>query len=716
MDNINLNIESQKNINDYKRFSLITLFVLLVSLLFYTIFSYHKFKQNNHKILAIESRNIATAIVDSFNYVNLLNINIAKEIAKEITNKNNNNLKNILAIFKKNQNINDKNKDFFSWSSYDFVDKNNFQLVNSKIGIRKIPPNMSNRKYSTLCKKNLWQLQLSTPTYGNPSGVWTIPAGTGFEDEKGNYLGIIAVGFEIEKLKNYVINKIYNNNITFVIIDLEGNIIFQSADNVFSREDVFFKKNFNKKIEDFKELTGDLNIKINNISFAHYQLIKNYNYLILTGYNNKFIFKKFYNQVINIILFFTFVTFCFLSILYLFKIRIFRILNEEKNLARSLRISNTSKSNLIRATSHDLKNYLYSISGITKLLLQEKTLSKENFELLKLIDEQSDELALFLEDLLDINQQGEDSLDYITFSKNNVNDILKRIILLNKSLALKYNITIKENFSEEPVMLECDLRRMKQIFNNLVNNSIKYSPNETIIKIITKSINNKIIIEIIDQGIGMTKKEIALALEGKYQLIDKTQLNRNNNSYGIGLKNVQDLIKINNGILEIESKKNHGSIFRIIFNTSQHVLTKNNKNSSQKITINNFNKTILIVDDNPVNIKITSTVLQRAGYKVKTSHNGIKALEILDNENIDLILMDGEMPELNGYQTTIKIRKGKSFKKFKNFKTIPIIGLMGNNDEETIKECYNSGMNNHISKTKSTKEILDTIANFFTKN
>jgi CheY-like chemotaxis protein len=78
--------------------------------------------------------------------------------------------------------------------------------------------------------------------------------------------------------------------------------------------------------------------------------------------------------------------------------------------------------------------------------------------------------------------------------------------------------------------------------------------------------------------------------------------------------------------------------------------------------------------------------------------------------------MDGEMPELNGYQTTIKIRKGKSFKKFKNFKTIPIIGLMGNNDEKTIKECYNSGMNNHVSKTKSTKEILDTIANFFTKN
>lgn len=78
--------------------------------------------------------------------------------------------------------------------------------------------------------------------------------------------------------------------------------------------------------------------------------------------------------------------------------------------------------------------------------------------------------------------------------------------------------------------------------------------------------------------------------------------------------------------------------------------------------------------------------------------------------------MDGEMPELCGYKTTKKIRSGKIFKNFKNFKKIPIIGLMGNNDEESIKHSLLSGMNIHICKTKATKEILDNIANFFEKN
>ena len=91
----------------------------------------------------------------------------------------------------------------------------------------------------------------------------------------------------IQSQKSYLMGiDIGAGSLKTMIIDLEGNIIFQSTDNVFSREDVFFKKNFNKKIEDFKELTGDLNIKINNISFAHYQLIKNYNYLILSAYNS----------------------------------------------------------------------------------------------------------------------------------------------------------------------------------------------------------------------------------------------------------------------------------------------------------------------------------------------------------------------------------------------------------------------------------------------
>jgi two-component system sensor histidine kinase ChiS len=711
MGKIILDIESQKHTDDYRRFSLIVVLASIICLFFYTFYSLYGFKKNNQNTLKIESQNIALAIADAFNYANLINTNIGKEIA----NGNVNDLKNILAIFKKNKKIYDYNKDLFSWSAYDFVNNKNLQLVNSMVGIRKKPPNMSNRKYSELCKKKPWTLQVSTPNYGNPSGIWTIPAGTGFEDKNGNYLGIISIGFEIEKLRNQVIKKINDNDVSFVILDYNGNIILQSLDNSFSREDNYFKLNPPLKIlKNKSKSNGKINIKVNNINFSYFQIIENYNYLVLTGFNYKFLYKEFYNQVINFTLFFAFITIFFLIILYIFKIRIFKILNQEKNLARSLHISNSAKSNLIRATSHDLKNYLFSISGITKLLLKEKNLTNDNIELLKIIDEQSDDLALFLEDLLDINQQDHEPINPNSFGKHNINEIITRIVLLNKSLALKYKIKINENFEKNLPMIYCDLRRIKQIFNNLVNNSIKYSYDNSSIDIITKVKNNKIIAEIIDHGIGMTQEEISLALEGKYHLIDKKLLNRETSSYGIGLKNVQELIKINNGILEIESKKNEGSIFRLIFNVSNHKAIEVNNIAYKKLVTNNnkHKKIILIVDDNLVNIKITSTVLQRAGYIIKTAYNGLKALEILDEEHIDLIIMDGEMPELNGFEATKIIRSGNRFKNFKDFKTIPIIGLMGNSDNIAIKESYASGMNYHICKARSTKEILDAIGDF----
>lgn len=129
----------------------------------------------------------------------------------------------------------------------------------------------------------------------------------------------------------------------------------------FFREDNFFKNNYLNKINNFKESTGDLEIEVKDVVYTHYQLINNYDYVLLTGFNNKYLAKEFYNQVINVILFFFTIAILFLLILYLL---------------RSLQISNTSKSNLIRATSHDLNNYLYSISGIAKLLIKEKKLVK----------------------------------------------------------------------------------------------------------------------------------------------------------------------------------------------------------------------------------------------------------------------------------------------------------------------------------------------------
>jgi CheY-like chemotaxis protein len=105
-------------------------------------------------------------------------------------------------------------------------------------------------------------------------------------------------------------------------------------------------------------------------------------------------------------------------------------------------------------------------------------------------------------------------------------------------------------------------------------------------------------------------------------------------------------------------------------------------------------------------------ILESAGYVMKSAENGKEALEILDKEHFDLILMDGEMPVMNGYKAAAEIRKGEVFKNFKGYKTIPIISLMASSDQSTIEKAKNSGMNGYMSKGTSKKEILEIIESY----
>lgn len=171
---------------------------------------------------------------------------------------------------------------------------------------------------------------------------------------------------------------------------------------------------------------------------------------------------------------------------------------------------------------------------------------------------------------------------------------------------------------------------------------------------------------------------------------------------------VKKLVELHKGTLEIESSKGEGTKVKLYFKAS------NKKNIKSDPTIKLKDGFILLVDDNDVNIKVTSTILKNAGYKVKHVKNGLEALEILDQEPFELILMDGEMPVMNGYEATIKIREGKCFKKFTKHKNIPIIALMANCDNEsTIERAKLSGMDKYLDKTCSKKALLQLVGSYF---
>ncbi len=162
----------------------------------------------------------------------------------------------------------------------------------------------------------------------------------------------------------------------------------------------------------------------------------------------------------------------------------------------------------------------------------------------------------------------------------------------------------------------------------------------------------------------------------------------------------------------IDSKKGVGTKVKLYFDFPEklpgRVIT------AQKL-INPKDKSILLAEDNPVSIKVTTAILKKAGFNVKHVENGKEVLEILDKERFDLILMDGQMPIMDGYEAAKAIREGKCFQKFKQFKTIPIIALTANSYDEIINQVKESGMDAHIDKSSSIKDWLDLIVNYLDK-
>lgn len=695
----------------YSKFVVAAILVVSVVILVFACFSLVQYKAENQRILIKEAENIHNIIFESFDYSNRINVYLGRQIAEHGAED----LNYILYLFKEADKIRDVNFGLLSWASFDWVSNKNMQVINAKTGIHKWPVDMSSRDYTKTAPKDPWHLKVSVPTYGVPSGVWVVPAGTGVVNKAGKFLGIIAVGFDIESLLKRI-QKGINNDISFIVLDKRLNVIVQSPDNLKINQDFYKKSKINIK---FLEESGKLEkeIMVGDIRYSAYDKIDKFGYVILTGFNKEFLASRLINITTPYAI--GFVMSFFLMALYLLKVKISILLDKEKKLTSSLHIANISKIELIRATSHDLRNYIFGISGLAKLLLERNTIKNDDLELIRSIDEQSDECGYFVEDLLDTNQNENGIFNLNKVEKNDIYKLIQRMVLLNKSLAIKHRIEIITDISHNMTKLRCDARRMKQILNNLITNAIKYSKADTVVTITAKQLRSKkqIYIEIKDQGIGMSEEEIAMALAGRGEDINKSTIDKDIDSRGIGMPIVKRLVELHNGKIEISSVKNEGTVVGLYFNLDDESLKEEmsieeveggKEELVQKMSIED--KLILIVDDNPVNVKIITVILKRVGCKVKNAKNGVDAISMLDRENFDLILMDGEMPVMDGYEAARTIRDGQVFKNFNNYHNIPIIAITANSDSETITKVRDCKMNGYLSKASSAKEIIDMVS------
>ncbi len=376
--------------------------------------------------------------------------------------------------------------------------------------------------------------------------------------------------------------------------------------------------------------------------------------------------------------------------------------NEELLTAKSKAEKLTQiKSQFISTVSHELRTPLYGVIGITSLLLDDTEVLKKHKKLLKSLKFSGDYLLNLINNVLKI---GEIESQKIKLHKKPVNlkELCQNLLnSFNYQANSHHNELILEIDDKLPKSLLVDSLRLTEILINLVGNAIKYTENGKVwlrVKLIAIEDNTAdILFEIEDNGIGIPDNKKELVFE-KFSQINR-ELDKLDGT-GLGLSIVKKLLQIMDSQIYLDST--HGKGTKLNFTLSLQTTLENSYvlPNYHKSTFMTNHKSILIVEDNKINQIVTRNLLYNLGYDCTIAEDGMKAVEIVKKENFDLILMDLNMPLLNGYEATKLIRKTNI--------SVPIIALTASELEEIEEKCKAAGMNDTINKPLS-KNTLDDI-------
>lgn len=408
------------------------------------------------------------------------------------------------------------------------------------------------------------------------------------------------------------------------------------------------------------------------------------------------------------------VTIFFLLILHLFQVRILK----EKELEISLLSKEflLNKTKPIRVAGHDLKNYIFSISGLSRLILDSKSQAEiagnEDLKMVQELCRQSDELMSFVEDWLDTNQNEDGEFNLGKKQVCNIIDLVKRMIIFNQNFAMENRISLEfdNKTKHKTINVECDACRVKQILNKIIRNAVKYSNQNSIVilQISLAKDGEEVCISVVDQGVGVSESEVKMILTGDGKKISNGGLKKIFDSYDFSMPIIKKLVELHQGRLEINSNKGFGTEVRIYFTTSN----QSEKEAEEEMYSPNSlrdkfkNKSVLIAEDNSITNKVITFLLRKMGFYVKHVESGEEILEQLDKQYFDLIILDINMPKLGGFETAKAIREGKNFKRFKNY-SIPIIAISTEKQELSSLKLY--GINMLLGKPFSEKELLDFV-------
>ena len=380
------------------------------------------------------------------------------------------------------------------------------------------------------------------------------------------------------------------------------------------------------------------------------------------------------------------------------------LLTREKEKAE---VAVNSKQQFLSNMSHEIRTPMNAIVGFTKVVLK-TDLNEKQKEYINAIKVSGDALIVLINDILDLAKvdAGKMTFEHTPFKLSA--SISAMLHLFETKIQEKNLELIKEYDTTIPDILVGDSVRLHQIILNLVSNAVKFTSKGKItvrvrkLKEDTKKVN--IEFTITDTGIGISENNIKHIFDDFHQATSQTS--RIYGGTGLGLSIVKQLVEQQGGSVFVKSKEGRGSDFSFIlsFNkTDEKLLNETEVVENQKIGLNNIS--ILVVEDIPLNQLLMKTLLEEFGFMMDIAGNGKIAIEKLQKNTYDIILMDLQMPEMDGFEATEYIRNKMNLQ-------IPIIALTADVTTVDVEKCKEAGMNDYLSKPIDEKLLYNKIIRY----
>ncbi len=384
--------------------------------------------------------------------------------------------------------------------------------------------------------------------------------------------------------------------------------------------------------------------------------------------------------------------------------------NEHRRIAQEhAELANETKNRFLATISHEVRTPINAIIGFCDLTMKSDS-DKEHKLNLKRVKDSSEHLLALIKDILDYSQieRGKMQLKKSTFDIHHIiESVVNAYYLDASSKEIKLTMELGGNI---PKFVIGDPDALRQVLYNIIGNAIKFTDKgnvEVIVKLAEQEVEKdkvKLNFSIADSGIGISK------LKQKLIFMDFTQVDtsesRQYGGVGLGLTICKYFVEKMGGKISVESEKGKGSKFDFTLEF------KVDKEKSIKKDIKEHAKKqlhILVAEDNLLNSQVVSAFLNRLGHSSKIAGNGKIALEMLAEEDFDAVLMDIEMPEMDGIEATKAIRNGEQ--KVKNPK-IPVIALTAHALKDYEDRSYNAGMDSYLTKPIDIDKLSEVLQSF----